>query len=144
MRLTASVLAILLYLVALYATGESTFDSTTSGTIKSIEFSWVSSATGYVVIPTTIGTTNLRFTGKVLGFYAEPNLVDPPDNAYDATVTIDGGTFDVLRGLGADMPNDAAKFVRSTTMGILVNTPINLVVQNAGNVKSGTFTLFFE
>lgn len=65
-----------------------------------------------------------------------------PSDAYDVQL-LDADGVDLLDGEGADRSNATGSLL-SWDPPLLVNEPIDLVIANAGNAKSGTVTLWVQ
>jgi len=108
-----------------------------------VELTWVSDASGDA-------TGSVAVSGRIAGVEFTPGTGGsvPTDN-YDVTLSTDNG-IDVLGGQGANLSQTTATHTQLVcTVGALtfpveraVIGVLDLVVDNAGDTKSGTITVF--
>lgn len=89
------------------------------------------------------GATLTRFTGAVVRCVFAPGVSgDQPTNAFDVTV-LDGDSYDILAGQGADISNSAVT-TKVDSMGAVVNDLLTVVLANGGNAKKVTVHVYIQ
>lgn len=144
MRVRALVLLLAGLLVGgaapLTAAGTVTITEEAHGTIKKIALVWTSDASGDVS-----GTlTTLAYTGAIERLVTVPagGGSAPTDN-YDVTLLDEDGV-DVLMGAGANRDTAVTEQVLRTSLGVVANDRLALVVANAGATKGGTVYVYLR
>jgi hypothetical protein len=111
-------------------------------TIKKIIWAWTSDANGDAGTASEGITTN-AFSGEILRLVTVPSAVAAPTASYDVYV-YDEDTTDVLMGAGVDRHTSNTEQVLASSLGVVANDKLDLVVDNAGDAKSGTVYLYLR
>lgn len=85
-------------------------------------------------------TTAFKVSGVPILIITDPDGTDIPTDNYDITLIDDDG-YDVLQGKGVD--RDSSLTEQVSYLGVVFNTNLTLVVDNAGNAKKGVITIYF-
>ena len=116
----------------------------TFGTMKKIAWTWVSSAAGAVGGGAVSTTTSNAYTGEVRRLVTVPAAAgSAPSDNYDIVIN-DGDTTDVLIGAGANRDTANTEQVLATSLGVVANDTLTLLVTNAGDTKGGTVYLYIR
>jgi len=119
--------------------GTVTVSEETFGSVKKIQWDWLSDASG----DANKATTN-PYEGEILFAVFEPDSGGTqPTDQYDVVINDPDG-YDVLVGVGADLSNAANVYKLKAAMGAVKADVLNLVVSNGGNAKGGLVTLFIR
>jgi hypothetical protein len=117
--------------------------------VSKYTLAWTSDASGNVS-----GTATDYISGAIVGVVFVPGTGgNQPSDAYDVTLVIFGGDgIDLLTGLGANLsqssntrkiPGLNVTDGTNNTVGLVaIDDQLELVVQNAGNAKSGQVILY--
>ena len=119
--------------------GTVTITEETHGTVKKITWAWTSDASGDADGDKTAGV----FSGEILRLVTNPDDTDAPTTLYDVVVNDEDGN-DVLMGAGADRSATVTEQVLASSLGVVANDKLDLVVSNAGNAKKGTVILYIR
>jgi len=117
--------------------------------VRSVSLAWTSDASGDVS-----GDLTVRIRGVILGVEFVPGAAGvQPTDLYDVTIEDENGV-DVLAGQGANLSNATATvvcpgvpFTDGTTTSIVpraVCDQLELIVDNAGNAKSGVVVVYYR
>jgi hypothetical protein len=118
--------------------GTVTVTEETFGSMKKITWAWTSDASG----DADQQTTNV-FNGAIQRFTTVPDGVAAPTDNYDIVINDEDST-DVLMGAGANRDTLNTEQVLASSLGVVANDKLNLVVSNAGNAKQGTVYLYIR
>ena len=118
--------------------GTVTITEETFGTVKKVKFAWTSDASG-----NADKTSAEAFSGAIERLVTVPDGSDAPTDDYDVVVNDEDGN-DVLMGAGADRDTANTEQVLASSLGIVANDKLDVVVSNAGNAKKGTVILYLR
>lgn len=111
----------------------------TFGTVKKITFAWTSDGSGNAT-----KTTTKTFSGKIERLVTVPGVGgDQPDDNYNVTIN-DQDSTDVLMGAGATRDDTNTEQVLASSLGIVANDTLSLVIDSAGAAKKGTVYLYIR
>jgi len=120
------------------AVGTVTISEEVFSTVKKITLAWTCSAGGIV---SGTSTTN-AFSGKVERLVTVPGTgADAPDDNYNVTVLDEDGT-DILMGGGLLRDQVNTEQVLASSLGIVANDKLQLVIGAAGASNKGTVYLY--
>ena len=137
--LLASVVLLLASSALLRAVGTVAVAEETFGPIKKITWTWTSDASGDVDGTLTVSAYN----GVLERLVTVPDGDAAPTDNYDVTILDEDGV-DVLMGGGADRDTANTEQVGASSLGVVANDRLELVVANAGNATSGTVYLYLR
>lgn len=116
----------------------------TFGTIKKVSWAWVSAADGTVgaaLIPTT--TSNV-YSGEIVRLVTVPAAAAlAPDDNYGVKIN-DGDGTDVLMGAGLLRDTANTEQVLASSLGVVANDTLTLLVTAAGAANGGTVHLYIR
>lgn len=122
--------------------GTVTLREETFSHIKKVAFSWISGSEGGDAGKAT-KTTECSYTGEVVRLVTVPDAVDAPTDNYDIVINDEDGT-DILMGAGANRDTANTEQVAASSLGIVANDRLSLVVTNAGNAKKGVVYVYIR
>jgi len=121
-----------------------TITEETFGTVKKIKWAWVSAADGTVgaaLVPTT--TTN-TYSGEVRRLVTVPGAAAlAPDDNYGVKIN-DGDGTDVLMAGGLLRDTANTEQVNASSLGIVANDTLTLLITAAGADNAGTVYLYIR
>jgi hypothetical protein len=104
----------------------------------------------FVVQSATDGTVSFAVAsasgsidGRIMGFTLEHDDTATPTNQYDVYLR-DSSGLDLLAGNGVDMATSADQVIFNSTMGAGSSEPVTLKIENAGDTKKATVTVFWR
>lgn len=119
-----------------------TITEETLGTVKKVVWSWTSAADGTVGAAAVSSTTTNAYSGEVLRLVTNPGATAPTDN-WDVVVNDEDGN-DVLMGAGADRDTANTEQVLASSLGVVANDKLTMLVTNAGGGKTGAVYLYIR
>ena len=111
----------------------------TYGTVKKIKFAWTADGSGDVSGTDTVNA----FCGDILLLATVPGTGTAPTDDYDVVIN-DEDSVDVLAGAGADRDQTDTEWVQGTSLGMVCNDKLSLVIENAGAGGEGTVYLYIR
>lgn len=120
--------------------GSVTYTEIAHPPVKKIKMAWTSDASGNVSANLT---AKKNWCGKIVGLVTVPSGVAAPTDDYDVQVK-DADGVDVLLGAGANRDTANTEMVQSSSLGIVAESTLELVIANAGNAKQGTVYLYIQ
>ncbi len=105
--------------------------------VKLIKWAWTSATGG-----TVSQVTTEAFDGKLIVLVTDPGGTAPDDN-YNVTVT-DSNGLDVLAGKGLLRDTANTETVTEADLGAVANSVLTLVIDSAGDVKTGDVYLYIR
>ena len=118
--------------------GTVTITEETYGSIKKIAWTWLCDASG-----DADGQTTGAFNGAIERLVTVPDGTAAPDPDYDIVINDEDGN-DVLMGAGADRHTSNTEQVLASSLGVVANDKLNLVVAAAGNAEEGVVYLYLR
>ena len=118
--------------------GTVTIAEETYGSMKKLTWTWLCDASG-----DADGQTTEVYTGAIRRLVTNPDDSDAPTDNYDIVVNDEDGN-DVLMGAGANRDTANTEQVLASSLGVVANDKLNLVVSNAGNAKKGVVYLYLR
>ena len=119
-----------------------TITEETFGTVKKVSWSWTSAADGSVGAAAVSTTTTNAYSGKIEMLVTDPGATAPTDN-WDLVINDEDGT-DVLVGAGANRDTANTEQVLASSVGIVANDTLTMLVTNAGSGKTGTVYVYIR
>ena len=126
--------------------GNCSSDAIKIGGVRVLVFEWESDGSGNV---SEVGILT-KITGVILGVWFKPSTTDQPSNEYDVEL-LNADGYDVLLGVGANLPNDPADSVCKRTpltaddqLVPLYDDTLALSISGAGASKKGTVHVFLN
>lgn len=110
----------------------------TFGSMKKVQFAWTSDASGDADAISTEG-----YNGALERFVTIPDAVDVPTVNYDIVIN-DLDSADVLMGGGANRSATVTEQVLASSLGVVANDTLGIVVSNAGNAKKGKAIVYIR
>jgi len=107
------------------------------GSVRLVEFSWLTDASGDGTATATTEVLN----GDILKVLCIPGATTPSD-LYDITLA-DADTYDLLAGQGTDCPNGSNLLITGGLLPV-ANSTISLTVANGGNAKTGAVRIYLR
>ena len=121
-----------------------TITEQTFGTIKKVKWAWVSAADGTVgaaLVPTV--TTN-AYSGEIVRLVTVPGAAGlAPDDNYGVVVNDADGT-DVLMSAGLLRDTANTEQVLASSLGVVANSTLTLLVTAAGAANGGTVYVYIR
>jgi hypothetical protein len=121
---------------------EITKTESTFNVFKEIVWAWTAHTDGKVITATTNSQTDKAdFNGKIEQLITVPDTGTAPSDNYTVKV-YDKYNIDVLAGAAtANRDTANTEQVLSTSLGAVVNSPLNLYIEGAGSGGKGTVYL---
>ena len=121
-----------------------TITEETHGTVKKVKFVWVSAAGGTVGAAAVNSTTTNAYSGEIVRLVTVPATAgDQPDDNYNVTV-LDADGNDVLMGAGLLRDEATTEQVLASSLGIVANDTLKLMVTAAGAGLGGTVYVYIR
>ena len=117
-----------------------TIVETTCGSVKKIQFTWVSHTDG--TLGTAAAITTNEYSGEVILLKTDPSATAPTDD-YDVLVS-DADGDDVLAGGGVDRDTANVEYVQGTSLGAVAHSKLTLSLVGAGDTKEGVATIWIR
>jgi len=120
--------------------GTLTTTEETFGSVKKIKFEWVADGSGDVS-----GTdTTAVFSGEIMRLVTVPGTGGTqPDDNYNVVIN-DADSTDVLMGAGATRDETNTEQVLASSLGIVANDKLSLVIDSAGAANTGTVYVYIR
>ena len=119
-----------------------TITEETFGTVKKVTWAWTSASDGSVGAAAVSTTTTNAYSGKVERLVTDPGATAPTDN-WDLVINDEDGT-DILVGAGANRDTANTEQVLASSVGIVANDKLTMLVTNAGDSKTGTVYVYIR
>ena len=121
-----------------------TITEETFGTIKKVKWAWVSAADGTVGAALVPTVTSNAYSGEIVRLVTVPGLVGlaPSDN-YGVVVNDSDGT-DVLMSAGLLRDETNTEQVLASSLGVVANSTLTLLVTAAGADNAGTVYVYIR
>jgi len=113
-----------------------------NGNLYRIDYDWVCDASGDATGGATFSTT-LPYTGVLQRLITWPESSAAPTDDYDVYIYDEDGA-DVLMAAGKDRDETNKEQVLGTSLGVVFNSKLSIVVDNAGSAKEGHVILYID